>query len=261
MGELFSNQYYGIDIWKHKELPIIESHDFSFFRCVEFDENFYGNTISKLHNGNLRISRADNRYSNLFPGQKLSYWADSPKTAKAEVKKWGASNNLLTFWAYDDASSFVPTVYPAEYLKIIDGIHFGFNQILKKVENHIDLTTDEQIFINRIASEEPDCLAYSSEARSDGVCFLFFEHGFKKLSLREVSLRLGDYPGKNRASVQCAFTSDFRPNLEQYGNYFLPKARVKYDENYLKTDEYVLRKQAENQSYQRIREHYSNDQT
>ena len=36
MGELFPNQYYGVDIWKYEELPIIESHDFSFFRCLEF---------------------------------------------------------------------------------------------------------------------------------------------------------------------------------------------------------------------------------
>lgn len=66
-----------------------------------------GKTVSELHRGNLRVSRKDNRYSNIFPGQKLSYWADSPQTARAEVKKWEAGNDLLTFWAYDDGSRLV----------------------------------------------------------------------------------------------------------------------------------------------------------
>lgn len=254
MGELFPNQYFGIDIWKHQELPILESHDFNFYRCIEFKESYYGKMISELHNGNLRVSRADNRYSNLFPGQKLSYWADSPKTARAEVKKWGAGNNLLTFWAYDDGSSFIPTVYPAEYLRIVDGIHFGFGEILKKVGNHEKLSVEEQNFIDRIALEKPDCLAYKSEARKDGICFLFFEQGFKKLSLREVSLRLGNYPGKNCATVPCAVTSDFIPSLESYGYYFLPKARIKYNKKYESTDEYILRRQVEEFSSLKIKE-------
>lgn len=69
MGEFFPNQYWGMDIWKHQELPIIESHDFNFFRCLEFNDGYYGKTVSELHSGNLRLSRKDNRYSNLFPGQ------------------------------------------------------------------------------------------------------------------------------------------------------------------------------------------------
>lgn len=103
MGELYPNQYFGIDIWKHKDLPLIESHDFNFFRCIAFRDSYYGKTISELHTGNLRVSRKDNRYSQLFPGQRLSYWADSSQTARAEAKKWGAKNNLLTFWAYPHA--------------------------------------------------------------------------------------------------------------------------------------------------------------
>ena len=138
MGEFFPNQYWGMDIWKHQELPIIESHDFNFFRCLEFNDGYYGKTVSELHSGNLRLSRKDNRYSNLFPGQKLSYWADSPQTARAEIKKWGSGNNILTFWAYDDGSSFIPTIYPAENIRIIDGVHFGFDKILKKVEYSLD---------------------------------------------------------------------------------------------------------------------------
>ena len=243
MGELFPNQYYGMDIWKHRELPVIESHDFNFYRCLEFKEMYYGKTISELHKGNLRVNKQDNRYSTLFPGQKLSYWADSPETARAEVKKWGAGNNLLTFWAYDDGSSFIPTVYPEEYIRIIDGIHFGFDKILKKVSNHEKLTYDEKKYIEKIGYEKPDCLAYRSEAKKNGICFLFFEQGFKKLSLRAVSLRLGDYKGKNTAKVNCAVTSDFSPVLQGYGYYFSPIAKIRYDDKYVETEEYILRKQ------------------
>ena len=254
MGEFFQNQYWGMDIWKHQELPIIESHDFNFFRCLEFEKNYYGKTVSELHNGNLRVSRKDNRYSNLFPGQKLSYWADSPQTAKAEIKKWGSGNNILTFWAYDDESSFIPTIYPAENIRIVDGIHFGFDKILKKVGNHEKLTKNEKEIIDRIGYEKPDCLAYHSEARKGGVCFLFFEQGFKKLSLREVKLRLGDCKGKNTANVTCAITSDFSPVLEGYGYYFSPIAKVKYDKKYIMSDEYILRKQVEEYSNEKIME-------
>lgn len=254
MGEFFQNQYWGMDIWKHQELPIIESHDFNFFRCLEFEKNYYGKTVSELHNGNLRVSRKDNRYSNLFPGQKLSYWADSPQTAKAEIKKWGSGNNILTFWAYDDGSSFIPTIYPAENIRIVDGIHFGFDKILKKVGNHEKLTKNEKEIIDRIGYEKPDCLAYHSEARKGGVCFLFFEQGFKKLSLREVKLRLGDCKGKNTANVTCAIISDFSPVLEGYGYYFSPIAKVKYDKKYIMSDEYILRKQVEEYSNEKIME-------
>ena len=254
MGEFFQNQYWGMDRWKHQELPIIESHDFNFFRCLEFEKNYYGKTVSELHNGNLRVSRKDNRYSNLFPGQKLSYWADSPQTAKAEIKKWGSGNNILTFWAYDDGSSFIPTIYPAENIRIVDGIHFGFDKILKKVGNHEKLTKNEKEIIDRIGYEKPDCLAYHSEARKGGVCFLFFEQGFKKLSLREVKLRLGDCKGKNTANVTCAITSDFSPVLEGYGYYFSPIAKVKYDKKYIMSDEYILRKQVEEYSNEKIME-------
>lgn len=245
MGELYPNQYFGIKIWKHRDLPLIESHDFNFFRCIAFKDNYYGKTISELHGGNLRLSRKDNRYSILFPGQRLSYWADSPQTARAEVKKWGAKNNLLTFWAYDDGSSFSPTVFPPENLRIIDGIHFGFDKILKKIDDGSLLSTEEQLFIGRILLERPDCLAYKSEARKNGVCYLFFEQGFKKLSLREASLRLGDERGKNHISVPCAVNSDFVPVLENYGFFFAPIAKRKFDNSYITSDEYCFRKQGE----------------
>lgn len=254
MGELFPNQYYGVDIWKQRELPILDSHDFNFFRCLDFKDKYYRKTVSELHHGNLRISRVDNRYSALFPGQKLSYWADSIKTARAEVKKWGASNNLLTFWAYDDGSSFLPTVHPASRLRIIDGIHFGFDRILKKINDHVELSQEEQAFVNKIASTEPDCLAYKSEASKNGICYLFFEHGFKKLSLREVSLRLGNEKGRNRATIPCANSSDFTPIIKSYGFYFLPKTKKKFDKAYIDSEEYTLRSQCMEHSMEKVRE-------
>lgn len=256
MGELFPNQYYGIDKRKHRDLPIIDSHDFNFYRCLEFQDDFYGRTISELHRGNLRISRKDNRYSNLFPEQKLSYWADSPKTARSEIKKWGAGNNIMTFCGYDDGSSSYPTVYPNEYLRIIDGIHFGFDKILKKSNNQEELTANEKDFLDRIKAENPDCLAYNSEAEEGGVCFLFFECGFKKISLREVSLKLGNRKSKNSAKVICAHSSDYFPILEGYGYYFDRIARVKFDDEYIKSDEYNTRKQVEEYSYKYMMENY-----
>ena len=170
------------------------------------------------------------------------------------MKKWGASNNLLTFWAYDDGSSFIPTIYPAEKLHIIDGTHFGFNKILNKIENHEELTREGKVFVDRIGHEKPDCLAYSSEARKDGICFLFFEPGFKKLSLCKVTLRLGSCKGKNTARVTCAVTSDFRPVLNGYGYYYSPIAKIKYDQKYTTSDEYILRKQVKDYSYEQITE-------
>ena len=160
----------------------------------------------------------------------------------------------MTFWAYDDGSSFIPTIYPAENIRIVDGIHFGFDKILKKVGNHEKLTKNEKEIIDRIGYEKPDCLAYHSEARKGGVCFLFFEQGFKKLSLREVKLRLGDCKGKNTANVTCAITSDFSPVLEGYGYYFSPIAKTQYDDKYIMSDEYILRKQVKEYFHKKIME-------
>ena len=241
MSLVFPNQDYGVEVLTHKALPIYKTHAFDFYRCVAFDDKFYGKTVSALHTGNLRVSRTDNRYSNLFPGQRLSYWADSPQTARAEVKKWGAKNNLLTFWAYDDGSSIIPTKYPAQKLKIIDGFQLEFNTILKRIERQEKLNRDEWKIIDLIAEEEPDCLAYASEARKGGMNFLFFENGFRKLSLREVWLRLGDEKGKNHNKIVCAGTSDYVPHIGAYGKMFLPVAKTVRDETYTESDEYKLR--------------------
>lgn len=116
------------------------------------------------------------------------------------------------------------------------------------------MTSSEKKFIDKIGREKPDCLAYYSEAKVGGICFLFFEQGFKKLSLREVALRLGDYKGKNTARVTCAVTSDFSPVLEGYGYYFSPIAKTKYDDKYITSDEYILRKQVEDYSHEQIAE-------
>ncbi len=230
-----------LSILKHTSLPMIQTGEFDFFRCIQFNDNLYGKTVSELHAGNLRLSRTDNRYSNLFPGQKLSYWADSPETARAEVKKWGANKNLLTFWAYDDGSSFMPTVYPSLELQIIDGTQTKFNSILRKLERNDKLTKSDRELIDEIAYQEPDCLAYESEARKNSLNFLFFEHGFRKLSIREVWIRLGEAQGKNHNKIVCAMTSDYSPIISSYGEMFKPIAKVEKDDKYVLSDEYNLR--------------------
>ena len=79
---------------------------------------------------------SNGRYSKLFPGEKLSYWASDSKTDRAEMKKHGANNNLLTFFAYDDATASFPTLSKERnLLRILDGVHFGFLDILLKIEN------------------------------------------------------------------------------------------------------------------------------
>lgn len=241
MALKLKNHTGNLSILTHKNLPLIRTGEFDFFRCVEFNKSMYGKTVSELHAGNLRLSRTDNRYSNLFPGQKLSYWADSPKTSKAEIKRWGANNNILTFWAYDDGSSFCPTVFPRKELEIIDGTQVGFNYILKKLEKNEPLNREEKNLITLIAEEEPDCLLYESEACKGSYNYLFFEHGFKKLSLKEVSISLNDYKGRNRNKIVCATSCDYTPILKSYGEMFLPIARLGKDDNYMKSAEYALR--------------------
>ena len=242
MSELFPNQDYYIPSSHHESLPLIETYEFDFYRGIEFCDAMYGKTVSQLHAGNLRVSRYENRYSNFFIGQKLSYWADSPETVNAEMNKWKQKKDRILFWAYDDASSTFPTVYPRQKLLIIDGRELGLHKILKKLECHESLKKSEIELIDLIASYEPDCLAYKSVVRAEGVNYLFFEHGFRKLSLREVSIRLGERNG-NKNTIFCAGTCDYAPYLERYGDMFLPIARIGHDPEYKKTDEYLLRHQ------------------
>ena len=54
--------------------------------------------------------------------------------------------------------------------------------------------------------------------------------------------------------MTCAVTSDFNPVLEGYGYYFFPIAKTKYDDKYMTSDEYILRKQVEDYSHEQITE-------
>ena len=40
-GRAFISQDYGRPIYKHKDLPVYITDDFDFFRCVEFNNEFY----------------------------------------------------------------------------------------------------------------------------------------------------------------------------------------------------------------------------
>lgn len=72
--------------------------------------------------------------------------------------------------------------------------------------------------------------------------FLFFEKGFRKLALREVRLRLGDHETKNKNCIYCAGTSDYTAWLRSYGDYFLPKAKIRHDDQYELSEEFIRRK-------------------
>lgn len=50
----FISQNYDRPIFKLKDLPVYETDEFDFYRCVEFKDDFYGKTASSLFNGNLR---------------------------------------------------------------------------------------------------------------------------------------------------------------------------------------------------------------
>lgn len=175
----FISQDYGRPTYKHKDLSLYITDEFNFYRCVEFNPDFYGRTASVLFNGNLRA--CSGRYSKLFPNQKLSYWADSPMTARAEIKKHGAGNDILTFWAYDDGTSTFPTLPDQLPLIIIDGRKCGVQELIDKADNDVPLTVAEQKYMESLLAEAPDCLAFDSHARAGGENFIFFEKGFRKL--------------------------------------------------------------------------------
>jgi hypothetical protein len=244
MSTLFNNHAFSSQVLRHMKLPIYKTYEFNFYRCVSFEDSFYRKTVSQLHSGNLRFNQGDGRYSKLFPDERISYWEDSIETARTEVKKHKSGNNLLTFWAYDDASSTFPTISNYEPLIIIDGIELEFKNILEKIENNNDLSVDEKRKVERISNEKPDCLAYRSCAKEDSVNFLFFEKGFHKLALKEVRLRFGDKIGKNRNSILCAVTSDYSPIVENYGYYFESLAKIGMSAEYRRSDEYKQRKSA-----------------
>lgn len=248
----FISQSYDRPTYKHKELPIYVTDEFDFFRCVEFNDDFYGKTASALFNGNLRT--CSGRYAKLFPNQKLSYWADSPVTARAEIKKHGAGNNILTFTAYDDRTSTFPILQNEEPLIIIDGRKKGIQKLIDKADKEMELSDAEQSYIKALMAQDPDCLVYDSHAKRGGENFIFFEKGFKKLALRKLQLRFGKNNGGNVNRIVCADTCDYLPFIESYGMYFQPKTRVKMDKSYLLSDEYLQRKEVYRQSCQKVRE-------
>ena len=250
----FISQSYGRPIYKHEQLSVYITDEFNFFRCVEFKADFYGKTASTLFNGNLRICSETNRYAKLFPNQKLSYWADSPDTARAEIKKHGAGSNILTFWAYDDGASTFPILQNEELLTIIDGRKTGVQELIDKADKKIELSNSEQNYINDLMAQEPDCLAYDSHAKNGGENFIFFEKGFKKLALRQLQLRFSKNNGGNVNRIVCADTSDYIPFIESYGMCFQPKVRVKMDKSYLLSDEYLQRKEVYEKFGQKVRE-------
>lgn len=248
----FISQDYDRPIYKHKELPVYITDEFNFFRCVEFKDEFYGKTASCLFNGNLRTCTG--RYSKLFPNQRISYWADSPATARAEIKKHGAGNNILTFWAYDDGTSTFPALPDQDPLVIIDGRKCGAQDILDKADNNVLLTNAEQEYIASLLAQKPDCLVFDSHARRSGENYIFFEKGFRKLSLRQLRLQFGRENGGSHNQIVCADTCDYSPCIESYGQYFMPKAKVVMDHTYLASNEYVLRKAVLEESHRKIRE-------
>ena len=254
MNQLFSNHYANLPVYKHRELPIIETGEFDFYRCVPFEDSFYGKTVSELHKGNLRLTSG--RYSNLFSNRKISYWASNRVIARAEVKKHGASNSLLTFFAYDDATASFPTLSKErKFLRIIDGIHFGFIEIMLKVENGNTLTNGEKKLLQQIEQENPDCLAYESVLDKNKTNYIFFEKGFNKLAIRDVRLRIDENGIINKNRIVCAGTCDYSARLENYGEMFLPKTKIGQDPKYVLTEEYNKRKQIQSFWYQ----HYFNE--
>lgn len=242
MSTLFRNHSYFSQILKHKDLPIYKTYEFDFFRCVNVDDWVYGKTISELHAGNLRMNDNNGRYSKLFPNEKISYWADSKSTALSEIKKHNGNKNYLTFWAYDDASSTFPILDNEESLVIINGIELNFHKILLKIENDEELTIEETELVELIKKERPDCLAYKSVANKNGVNFLFFGKGFKKLSLRETKLYFGERKSRNTITIPCAISCDYSPIIKNYGKYFEPIVRERMNSNYEYTEEYKTHK-------------------
>lgn len=241
MSRLFRNHSDFSQVLKHKHLPIYKTREFDFFRCVNFEDWVYGKTISELHAGNLRSNDNNGRYSKLFPNEKISYWADSKSTALSEIKRHKGNKNYITFWAYDDESSTFPMLGNNERLVIIDGIDLNFHKILLKIEKDEELTIEELELVESIKKEKPDCLAYKSVADKSGINFLFFEKGFKKLSLRETKLYFGERKGKNTNKVICAISCDYTPIVKNYGMSFEPIAKVKMNSEYENTEEYRIR--------------------
>ena len=259
-GRLVYNQDFGQKIEKHVKYPIYKTDCFRFYRCLKFDQQFYGVTVSALHAGNLRES--DYRYSDIFE-QKVSYWAADESVAMSEMKKNHCKGqgigDYLMFWAYDDRSSTFPTRVNQDKLIVIDGVSIdGLQPLLEKIDNKQGLTCKDRQLIKDIMEAKPDCLMYESKAKKHGVNYLFFESGFAKLSLREVSLHIGKGTNRRKGSIVCAYGNDYCPIVENYGKYFDKILKTKFDESYLGTTEYKTRKAVFERSKEEIRKAYDN---
>lgn len=245
----FTSQAYDIPTLYHKELPLIKTREFDFYRCVNFNIEMYGLTVSELHAGNLRLPAEDSRYAKLFPNQRLSYWSGSSKTAIQESVKHCGSKNRLVFWAYDDASSSFPTTKYDDLL-IVDGRNNGIGQIISDFEDTQTISTDAALLIQEVMAYKPDAIAYNSVI-TGSENFIFFESGFEKLSLREVRLYLGERPSKNNATIVCAVSSDYSPICDAYGYSFEPVARTIMHQEYLESVEYKRRFSCEQDNIKR----------
>ena len=248
-NRVFKSQAYERPTYKHKKYPIFITDEFDFYRCVKFEDSFYGKTASELFNANLRDT--EGRYASLFPGQKVSYWADSPETARAEIKKHGTVKDLLTFWAYDDASSFIPILGSDEFLKILDGRKSGIQYLIDKIDSGKALTDKEKSIMTDILLEDIDAISYDSHAIEGGENYIFLERGFKKLALRQLRLRFGRENGGGHCRIVCADTSDYMPSTKNYGYMFMPKARIVFNHEYLESVEYKTRYENECESWKR----------
>ena len=206
----------GSPVFRHTDLPVYTTVEFDFFRCVAFDNSFYGRTVSELHAGNLRDCRTGNRYSTLF-NEKTSYWSERMSVARSEVRSHRSYKSHLMFQAYDDTSSTFRTMSDSSRLYIINGMELGFSKILYKSENSVELSESELEIMDRIRAESPDCLVYDSHIRPNDRNYLFFERGFRKLSLRQVSLTIRENGRVNRNKVVCATSSDYYPFMKEYG--------------------------------------------
>lgn len=124
---------------------------------------------------------------------------------------------------------------------IIDGRKCGVQELIDKADNNIQLTEAERKSLESLLSVNPDCLVYDSHVKERGENFLFFEKGFRKLSLRQLGLRFGRKDGGNHNQIVCAGTCDYIPFIKSYGKYFMPKAKIVMNQSYLQSDEYLSR--------------------
>jgi hypothetical protein len=140
-------------------------------------------------------------------------------------------------------------------LVIVDGRKCGIQELIDKADSGKSITPQEADYLSNIFKFSIDCLVYDSHAIYGGENYIFFEKGFRKLALRQVRLHLGT-KNSNRNTIVCADGSDYTPYIKDYGCYFAPIAKVKMDDNYLQSKEYIQREIVLEESRRKIREFY-----